>query len=437
MKWIKYLRNFLIEFSYNHLDMKIGIPTLRHLNIFLFVIMIYNCSEDPLTSELGNNGLNIDTLTLSNIDAQNYNVAPNLGTNERLYLGMKNGLEVPVSFIQISNSPYWTYFFDSTIVVDSLRFIVYSNDSLIDVASTPNLYFQSDSQFDENSSTYLDFSGFSNSEWTDLGQPFLKTNSESDTSSDLFGDYLFTELVWDIDTLLTVLSDTLDSNQVWSKPDLVRSFAMQLVNSESNFIELFSEEATIGDKDPKIVMYYRRTYQDSEDSTIVIDTSRIIYSDGDLSIIKPVEISTDTSHISLSNGMGKRSLISLQLGESFLPIGSVIRSADLILSYDTTLTSPAYNVIIDPIENDSMYVDSTDVYDFDPFEAIGYPYRVSTDAEKGLCILSIKDILQNITLGNVDNLGFKLIANEKNDPFESIEFEKNNDMRIEIIYVSN
>ena len=135
--------------------------------------------------------------------------------------------------------------------------------------------------------------------------------------------------------------------------------------------------------------------------------------------------------------MGKRSLISLQLGESFLPIGSVIRSANLILSYDTTLTSSAYNVIIDPIENDSMYVDSTDVYDLDPFEAIGYPYRVSTDSEKGSCILSIKDILQNITLGNVDNLGFKLIANEKNDPFESIEFEKNNDMRIEIIYVSN
>ena len=135
--------------------------------------------------------------------------------------------------------------------------------------------------------------------------------------------------------------------------------------------------------------------------------------------------------------LGKRSLISLQLGESFLPIGSVIRSADLILSYDTTLTSLAYNVIIDPIENDSMYVDSTDVYDLDPFEAIGYPYRVSTDSEKGSCILSIKDILQNITLGNVDNLGFKLIANEKNDPFEFIQFEKNNDMRIEIIYVSN
>ena len=110
MKWIKYLRNFLIDFSYNHLNMKIGIATLRHLSILLLIILIYNCSEDPLTSEFQNSGLGIDTLTVNSISSQNYNIAPNIGTNERLYLGSKNGLEVPVSFIQISNSLYWNYF---------------------------------------------------------------------------------------------------------------------------------------------------------------------------------------------------------------------------------------------------------------------------------------------------------------------------------------
>ena len=184
-------------------------------------------------------------------------------------------------------------------------------------------------------------------------------------------------------------------------------------------------------------MYYTRTYQDSEDSTIVIDTSRIIYSDGDLSIIKPIEISTDTSHISLSNGMGMRSFLNIQIEDNFLPDGSVIRSADLILNYDTTLTNSAYNVIIDPIDIDTLFEEGTYTYVQDPYEAIGFPYRVTQDAENGLCVLSIKEVLQNISLGNVTNLGFKLIANEKNDPFESIEFDKNNDMRIEIIYVSN
>ena len=436
MKWIKYLRNFLIEPSYNHFIMKIRIKTLRVLNLLSLIFIVYNCSEDPLTSDLDHSGLDIDTLTIYDINTLKYNVAPNLGTNERLYLGNKNDLDIPVSFIEIANSLYWSFPFDSTIVVDSLRFITYSKDSLLSIGSTPNLFFHPDSQFDENSSTYLDFSGFSNSEWHNLGQPYLRTNSESDTSSDIYGDYLFTELVWDIDTLLTVLADTLDSNQVWSKPDLVRSFAMQFVNSDSNFIELFSEEATTGERDPKIVMYFRRTY-DSGDSTIIDTTSGIVYSNGDLSIIEPDEIVSDENFIWLSNGLGLRSVLNIPIAENFLPAGSAIRSADLILTYDTTLTSSDYNVILDPIESDSLSVDTVNVYDSDPYEALGYPYRVSTDAENGLCILSLKDIMQNITLGNVTNLGFKLIANEKNDPFESIWFDKGQTMRLEIVYVTN
>jgi len=405
--------------------------------MLFLVIIAYNCSEDPLTSDFDHSGLAIDTLTIYDINTQNYNVAPNLGTNERLYLGNKNGLDIPVSFIEIANSVSWSLPFDSTIVVDSLRFITYSKDSLLSIGSTPNLFFHPDSQFDENSSTYLDFSGFSNSEWHDLGQPYLRTNSdESDTSSETYGDYLFTELVWDIDTLLHVLADTLDTNQVWSKPDLVRSFAMQFVNSDSNFIELFSEEATTGDRDPKIVMYFRWTY-DSGDSTITVDTSRIIYSAGDLSIIEPGEVVSDENFIWLSNGLGLRSVLNLPIAEHFLPVGSAIRSADFILTYDTTLTGSAYNVILDPIESDSLSVDTVNVYDSDPYEAIGYPYRVSTDAENGSCILSLKNIMQNITLGNVTNLGFKLIANEKNDPFESIWFDKGQTMRLEIVYVTN
>ncbi len=419
--------------------MKMRIPILRLLNPILFALFIYNCSEDPLVSNLDHSGLTIKTLTIDNVSAQNYSVAPNLGTNESLYLGTKNGLSIPVSFIEIANSLYWSFPFDTTIVVDSLRFITYSKDSLLSIGSTPNLFFLPDSQFDENSSTYLDFSGFSNLEWQDLGQPNLRTNSESDTSSDLYGDYLFTELVWDIDTLLTVLADTLDSNQVWSKPDLVRSFAMQFANSDSNFIELFSEEATTGERDPKIVMYFRRTY-DSGDSTIIEDTSGIVYSNGDLSIIDPGEISLSQDVVGLSNGKGLRSIINIPLTEDSLPVGSVIRSAELILNYDTTITDQIYNVILDPIDNDSLALDSNFVYEFDPYEAMGYPYRVSTDTKDGKCILSVKEIMQNISLGNVTNLGFKLISNEKNDPFETIWFDTGESMtsaRLEIIYVTN
>jgi hypothetical protein len=406
--------------------MKMRISILRLLNPILFSLFIYNCSEDPLVSNLDHSGLTINTLTIDNISAQNYSVAPNLGTNESLYLGTKNGLNIPVSFIEIANNAFWSYGFDSTILIDSLHFITYSKDSLLLQNSTPNLFFSPDSQFDENTSTYLDFSTFSNLDWVDLDQPLLKTNN--DTS----GYYLYTELIWGIDTLMESLIDTSDSN-------LVRSFALQFTNNDSNYIELFSEEATTGEKDPKIIMYYRKTIE-SGDSTIIDTTSATIYSNGDLSIIDPGEITLSPDVIGLSNGKGLRSIINIPLTEDSLPAGSVIRSAELILNYDTTITNQTYNVVLDPIDNDSLALDSNFVYEFDPYEAMGYPYRVSTDTEDGKCILSVKEIMQNISLGNVTNLGFKLISNEKNDPFETIWFdtgESTTSARLEIIYVTN
>ena len=224
------------------------------------------------------------------------------------------------------------------------------------------------------------------------------------------------------------MTDTLDSN-------LVRSFAIH-VESIDGLMEFYSEEATTGDKDPKITMFFRQT--GAIDDSATTDTLSVpIYSAGDLSILKPLEISSDSNSITLSNGMGMRSFLNIQIEDNFLPAGSVIRSADLILNYDTTFTNSVYNVIIDPIDVDTLFDEGTVNYVQDPYEAIGSPYRVSGDAENGLCVLSMKEVLQNISLGNVENLGFKLIANEKNDPFESIRFEKNQDMRLQILYVTN
>ena len=293
---------------------------------------------------------------------------------------------------------------------------------MINLEETPNLFFKSDSQFDENTSNYMEFSEFSAAEWYDLGQPDLRINSDTSNS------FIHTELVWDIDTLLNALTDTLDST-------LVRSFAIHTGNSDG-LMEFYSEEATTGDKDPKITMFFRQTGA-IEDSVTAETLSVSIYSAGDLSILKPSEISSDSNSITLSNGMGMRSFLNIQIENNFLPTGSVIRSADLILNYDTSLTNSAYNVIIDPIDIDTLFEEGNYTYVQDPYEAIGFPYRVSGDAENGLCVLSIKEVLQNISLGNVENLGFKLIANEKNDPFQSIRFEKNQDMRLQILYVTN
>ncbi len=396
--------------------------------ILLFIFFhLWNCVETPLDNDLIHSDLELDTLVINDITGANYRVAPSLGANERLYIGSKNGIEVPLSLIKIGSS-YWNYSFDSTITIDSLRFIMYSKDSSLLQISTPKLFYHPDSQFNENNSTYLDFIDFSFSDWFDLGQASVKINTDTTDTTTLF---TFTELIWNIDTLIQSLSDTLDSN-------LVRTFAIQLANSDSNFIELFSEEASQGDRDPKIVMYYRRTIT-SSDSTLIDTTFATIYSDGDLSIIDPSGIEPYVNKLGLSNGLGLRSVLNISFNEASLPPGSIIRSGNLILNSDTSLTPGLYNIIIDPLDSDTSVIDSVIIYSLDPYDAIGYPYRVSSDSENGVYVIQIKNILQNISLGNEANIGFKLVANEKNDPFESAWFDFQNELnpRLEIIYVAN
>ena len=147
--------------------MKIRDSIIKFLILLFIPFCLWQCSETPLNNDLTHSNLYIDTLFVNNITGDNYMVAPNLGTNERLYVGTKNGINVPLSFIKIvtpiPNSS------DSTFIIDSLRFVLYSKDSSLSSNSIPNLFFSPDSQFDENNSTYLDYIDFSLSDWFDLG----------------------------------------------------------------------------------------------------------------------------------------------------------------------------------------------------------------------------------------------------------------------------
>ena len=397
------------------------------LGVFILSISSWQCEDNRIEADLSHLPLSMDTVSIDSISFSSYRVAPNLGSNDRLYLGAKNGLDVPYTFIGILDHYYWDYYLDTTVTVDSLHFILYSSDSLLTQSSTPNLFFNPDSQFNESKSTYLDFVGYSIADWESLGQPNVIVNT--DTS----GIFTHTELVWDIMSIDSMLTDTVDSN-------LIRNFAIQLINRDTNFIELFSREATSGDgpMDPKVKMYYHQEIEISEDSTFH-DTSNVtIYSFGDISIIEPNVMSLDSTKLRLSNGMGLRSVMNISFATDSLPEGSLIRKALFSLRIDTSGSSDGYNIIVDPIDE---LVDTADVvFETDPYPGIGYPYRISSNIENGMFIVSLKSFLQNITLGNETNLGFKVVSNEKNDPFESINFDIENESAkpiLEIIYVAN
>ena len=396
---------------------KISIP-------FVFFIAIC-CTEQAIESDFESN-LIIDTLTIKNLNISNYSVAPNLATNERLYVGEKNGIQIPFSFIKIGSSSFWSYYSDSTIAIDSVQFKLYFDDSLKKSDLGPlKLYFSPDSHFNENLSTYLDYEGFSLSDWYALGDPMVLEKTDSSDS------YIHSELIWRIDSLMSLLSDS----------GVTRTFALKFANSDSNFMELFSEEASIEEKDPKVVLFYRRTSMSATDSIIFDTLSSSIYSSADLSIFDPRNVENSLNFTSLSNGVGERVVLTFPFDDSSLPHGSIVRSANLIIPIALANISEVFNIIIDPIKNDSLsYFDSSNVFSEDPYIGVGYPYRLSNMPDSAEYVVSVKNMLQNITLGNENNNGFKIVSEEKNYPFDSILFLSNDSSRhskVEIIYIYN
>ena len=89
---------------------------------------------------------------------------------------------------------------------------------------------------------------------------------------------------------------------------------------------------------------------------------------------------------------------------------------------------------------DTSSIDTGSVYSIDPYLTTGYPYRSVAYQDSNRLVFSIKNILQNIILGNEDNIGFKIVADEKNDPFKSIWFDNSqidDRPKLEILYVYN
>ena len=406
-------------------------PFTMKIGVAILCAFFWHCSEEPLSSELNHSTLYLDTLLINDVEFINYLIYPTLGSNEKLYLGTKDSIDIPITFIEMETPSYinyWGYLEDTNYTIDSIRLLLFSNDSSLEQESTPHLYFSPDSHFNENSSNHLDFDGLVLSDWIDVGKPRIKENI-LDTSN----TFLYSQLIWSLDTLKDALYDTSDSN-------LVRTFALQFPDENSSFIELFSEEAASNVTDPQVLIYYH--FDVSSADTTIYDTNFVtIFSSSDLSIIKPKYSHADTSKIGLSSGLGLRAKmnISFSANDLLLLDGALIKSANLEIPIDTTISDSGYKIIIDPIKNYSSEYDPSNIFLNDPYLSYGLPYRVSNNTNGQNYVVSLKDYFQNIILGNVNNIGYKIVGDDKNSPFLSVWFDLNDSTKkpqIKIVYVS-
>tara|TARA_B110000495_G_C22970886_1_gene569843 strand:+ start:156 stop:1373 length:1218 start_codon:yes stop_codon:yes gene_type:complete len=397
---------------------------LLKIGVSIFLFFFTNCSEEPIHSDLSNISQSIDTLliTSSDIKGFNYQVSPDIGGYNKLYIGNQNGFSFSSTLLSFSTIG-WSTFFDSTVTVDSLFFKVYSADSSLLVDNNLKLYFSNDSIFDESNSPLANLSDIDFSQWDNLGLPLIEVLTDT---SDTVSHFQETSLTWDLSGVSQSLIDT---------TELFRTFALSYGASNDLFIELFSREYSSGSLDPKIEVYYRREVGPSQDSSIVDTLTRIVYVSEDLSVIKNLEnaINEDNS-ISISRARGYRAIINIPFDSLSLPQYSVIRFANLYL-YQKNDSLESFSIRMDPLKE--RIDTSAQVFELDPYDYLGH-HSTSATTTIGKLEISLKSYLQSVLMtDSVTNVGFKLYSNMSNDLFDSVSFDLDHlNNRLEIFYVS-
>ena len=396
-------------------------------NVFFIFIVLnqFFCTENPISTNIENSLMQIDTLTLRSGALFSYQISPVAGSYNRMYLGSNDLFSAPYSFIKINNvdgnsSIYWSSLHDSSVSLDSLIFKLYT-DSLISNSDSYSLSYSADSLFSEQNSLNNHFTDFTSDLFTQIDNPLVSSIIDSSDTASIIEK---TVLSWDVTSLFDALADTLDSN-------LVRNFSLSYTGN--GVVEFFSREATSGVYDPKIEAHYTL----SNDSSVIDTVMKTFYAGEDISLIQPASYeSLLDSNVLVSRGLGLNTILRFPFDTLYVPKSSIIKSANLTFenSFDT-LSSFLLN--IEPL-SESLDT-SLNTFLSDPYKTLG-SFNSSASLNSGLLTLSLKSFLQGVlVLDTLNNFGLKISSSSLNDPFELLDFgplSVNHKSSLQILYVA-
>lgn len=392
--------------------------------LVIFLTLSWQCAENTIDADLSHTGLNLDTLTIRDINGYSYQTPPEIGTLKYLYFGQDSTYKIDYNLFTIkdraTNGLYWHTFLDSNIQVDSLTLVLSSNDSVAEESFISDLRFSHEFTFDEYIDNYTSIDT-SLQEWISLGQPTAYVMTDTNDY------YEQTDYRLNIASLLDVLSDTTDTNSVIS-------FLAKTNINLSDFFRVFSRHYSSGVFGPRVIANY--TKRTTTDDTTTIDTLELTFlTEMDLSILSSLDEVDSTSYNNwfVGSGGGYKSVISFNFDSLALPERSLIRAAHLYLYASDNITT-GYNINTFAINLDTTITGQW--FLTDPYTG-NASFVSSASFSNNVFSFSIKNFLQNVTLGNVSNFGIILKANDSNDPFitaEILSSSEESDMRLEILY---
>jgi len=389
--------------------------------IGLIYAFLVGCMEDPLFVDLSENGLELETRELFDIEGITYQVPPSIGSKTKLHLGNDDdyfykALLFKSSFISYeSNSLTLFSFLDSSIVIDSAYFVVgVAKDTLISPETFSMYYFPLnglDSIFNESESHYLNFTD------TEINAGEFVSSAKEESV--------------ELDTVTTIhrirfpAENLFDST--FADTSLNYTLLIKLENPSDELHAFYSREYDYTNElTAKLEVYFRQfTYPDSSDTSqdISIDTLKSSFlTTQDLSIMMPPAITDqDTSFITIGRGKGLRSLIKLDFLDTLqLPNQTTFDKAELTLHIvpDTNISSFSIWAVA---LKDTFELSNFESLEKDEYSVHGSLYS-SGSVLNSKVVFNIKNFLQNQYFENVNNLGLKLYANINNNLQTEVHF---------------
>ena len=383
---------------------------------FSLLIILSGCLENTVSTDLNNPGMIHDTLSVSSITGFHYQTPPKLGNSTLLYLGTdSSGFENPFAIFKVQNnsintSETFISLSDSTIEIDSAKFILTFNSDTVETGMIFDLYYfpnTADSIFSESKSNYL------NIDESDLASEYVSSarlfQKLPDSSEVIYPTLSF--------NVLHIIESFIDSSNIsfnktlMIKPKFDLSNTLSFKSSESGFsfapqLHLFTHEIV---------------YVDSISDSVAVDTfSHQFISTEDLSIIVPPTVANVPGLLTLGRGLSYKGLIEIPDLDSLLlplPDQSIITKAELSFYYPIDTTQSNFYLQVQPVSDSLHYEQLNGILLDDPIEVIPSILPVVNISNNGKVVLNIREYLQLIHFGYVSNYGLKLEVVNTSNPF--------------------
>ena len=377
--------------------------------------------EDTVTVDLMADGMYHDTLYVRGITGFTYQTPPQLGNSTLLYFGTdSNGFQNPFALFRVSSNSITTpvesfaSLNDSTIEIDSAKFILTFNEDSITTGMIFDLfYFQDwgDSIFSESESNYLNITE------NDLNSTYIGSSRLSQREPDSLGTTSFPTLSFNVSEILDSFSDTSSENHnltVMIKPKFELTGVFSFKSSENGFTYA-----------PQIQVFTHDTaFVDSTGDSVVVDTiSHTFISTDDLSIIIPPDgIDENPNNISLGRGMTYKAIIQIpELDSISIPQQAIITQAELSFFYVNDTSQSNFYLQIHPITDSVSIAELQGLLPDDPL--VTEPSLIAVNlSNNGRISLNIREYLQLHHFGYIQNQGLKMEVANTVSPFNTYSF---------------